>query len=163
MSLSPIPIRVLHKVCVLPVSLRFLGQNDRLAAYASQMLQSIFPAQTFGSGLLCMSWKCLEGKKNTKNTNTPSTPKNNPPPKKTHNSPQTIKLHPTQDHWKTRSILQFVCYKLWEHNVSSIAVQGLDLGPGSLRFVFCLVQRQELLGPRLWTARMSGVRTNNLA
>lgn len=87
MSLSPIPIRVLHKVCVLPVSLRFLGQNDRLAAYASQMLQSIFPAQIFGSGLLCMSRKCLEGKKNTKNTNTPSTPKNNPPPKKTHNSP----------------------------------------------------------------------------
>lgn len=66
MSLSPIPIRVLHKVCVLPVSLRFLGQNDRLAAYASQMLQSIFPAQIFGSGLLCMSRKCLEGKKKYK-------------------------------------------------------------------------------------------------
>lgn len=52
MSLSPIPIRILHKVCMLHVSLCFLRQNDRLAAYANQLLQSVLSAQIFGSGLL---------------------------------------------------------------------------------------------------------------
>lgn len=44
---SPIPIRVLHKVCILPVSL-FPQAKGRLAAYTSQMLQSIPPAQSSG-------------------------------------------------------------------------------------------------------------------
>lgn len=83
MSLSPIPIRILHKVCMLHVSLCFLRQNDRLAAYANRLLQSILSAQIFGSGLLWMSQKkCLEEGKKPKQQQQQKSQKHNkkPPP-----------------------------------------------------------------------------------
>lgn len=46
--LGTIPIRILHKVYMLPISL-FPRAKDRLAAYASQMLQSIPSALIFVS------------------------------------------------------------------------------------------------------------------
>lgn len=124
MSLSPIPIRILHKVCMLHVSLCFLRQNDRLAAYANRLLQSVLSAQIFGSGLLWMTQKMSGRRKETQtNKQKPKTQQQNPPPPQSSNKPnsttpslpQAIKLYPTQ-HSEIQRILQFVCYRLWEHN-----------------------------------------------
>lgn len=124
MSLSPIPIRILHKVCMLHVSLCFLRQNDRLATYGNQLLQSILSAQIFGSDLLWMSKKMSGRRKETQTTTTTkakNTTAKHPPIltlQQTHlnNSlPPPIKQHPTQ-HSKIQRMLQFVCYRLWEHN-----------------------------------------------
>ena len=80
MSLSPIPIRILHKVCMLHVSLCFLRQNDRLAAYANQLLQSVLSAQIFGSGLLWMTQKMSGRRKETQtNKQKPKTQQQNTP------------------------------------------------------------------------------------
>lgn len=124
MSLSPIPIRILHKVCMLHVSLCFLRQNDRLAAYANQLLQSVLSAQIFGSGLLWMTQKNVWKKERNPNkqTKAKNTTTKHPPPQSsnkpnstTPSLPQAIKLYPTQ-HSEIQRILQFVCYRLWEHN-----------------------------------------------
>lgn len=166
MSLSPIPIRILHKVCMLHVSLCFLRQNDRLAAYGNQLLQSILSAQIFGSDLLWMSKKMSGRRKETQTTTTTTKAKNTTakhPPiltlQQTHlNNSSLPQLNST-----LHSIQRFKgCCSLSATGfgnimLSSITVWGLELKPASLRFLVCIVQRQELLGPRLWTAKKVSV------
>lgn len=110
MSLSPIPIRILHKVCMLHVSLCFLRQNDRLAAYANQLLQSVLSAQIFGSGLLWMSQK-MSGRRNpNKQTKAKNTTTKHPPPNPPTNPTQQLPPFPKQSNCILHSIQRFKGY-----------------------------------------------------
>lgn len=165
MSLSPIPIRILHKVCMLHVSLCFLRQNDRLAAYANQLLQSVLSAQIFGSGLLWMTQKMSGRRKETQtNKQKPKTQQQNtPPPNPPTNPTQQLPPFPKQSNCILHSIQRFKGYcslsaiGFGNTMLSSITVWGLELKSASLRFLVCIVRRQELLGPRLWTAKKMSV------
>lgn len=121
-------------------------------------------------GLACFRWlkKCLEEGKKPKQTNKSQkhnnkTPLPPPPPNPPTNPTQQLPPFPKQSNCILHSIQRFKGYcslsaiGFGNTMLSSITVWGLELKSASLRFLVCIVRRQELLGPRLWTAKKMSV------
>lgn len=116
-------------------------------------------------GLACFGWvkKCLEEETQTNKQKPKTQQQNTPPPNPPTNPTQQLPPFPKQSNCILHSIQRFKGYcslsaiGFGNTMLSSITVWGLELKSASLRFLVCIVRRQELLGPRLWTAKKMSV------